>query len=204
MRAAAALFCARSAPSSTCRDGNRGGARRTTSNRSSGDNLAQGVKRFFITDDNFARNTDWEKHFRSPDRACAKRKSSTSSSSFRWTPCATGCRTSSRRPGARAWRACSSGWRASIPTSLLGRQEKAEQDRRISQDAAGVEEAGVTVFAGYILGFPSDTPESIMRDIKIIQRELPIDLAGVPLPDAAAGIGRSSEAAQGGAYLIPT
>ena len=29
---------------------------------------------------------------------------------------------------------------------------------------------------GYILGFPGDTPESIIRDIKIIQRELPIDL----------------------------
>src|SRR5580692_3657075 len=26
-------------------------------------NLAQGIKRFFITDDNFARNTDWEKVF---------------------------------------------------------------------------------------------------------------------------------------------
>jgi radical SAM superfamily enzyme YgiQ (UPF0313 family) len=26
-------------------------------------NLAQGINRFFITDDNFARNTDWEKVF---------------------------------------------------------------------------------------------------------------------------------------------
>jgi hypothetical protein len=30
--------------------------------------------------------------------------------------------------------------------------------------------------AGYILGFPNDTPESIARDIKIIQHELPIDM----------------------------
>ena len=36
--------------------------------------------------------------------------------------------------------------------------------------------AGVTVIAGYILGFPNDTPESIARDIRIIQRELPLDL----------------------------
>src|SRR5258708_25138260 len=36
--------------------------------------------------------------------------------------------------------------------------------------------AAVHIFAGYILGFPEDTPESILRDIKIIQRELPIDL----------------------------
>ncbi|HME20621.1 MAG TPA: hypothetical protein VKI44_04535 [Acetobacteraceae bacterium] len=31
-------------------------------------------------------------------------------------------------------------------------------------------------YAGYILGFPSDTLESIIRDIETIQRELPIDL----------------------------
>jgi hypothetical protein len=36
--------------------------------------------------------------------------------------------------------------------------------------------AGVTVIAGYILGFPNDTPESIARDVRIVQRELPIDL----------------------------
>jgi len=36
--------------------------------------------------------------------------------------------------------------------------------------------AKVMTFAGYILGFPHDTPESIARDIAIIQRELPIDL----------------------------
>ena len=29
--------------------------------------------------------------------------------------------------------------------------------------------------AGYILGFPTDTPESIARDIAIIQKELPVD-----------------------------
>ena len=31
-------------------------------------------------------------------------------------------------------------------------------------------------YAGYILGFPTDTPESILRDIEIIKKELPIDL----------------------------
>src|SRR5208337_3349806 len=36
--------------------------------------------------------------------------------------------------------------------------------------------AKVLTYAGYILGFPSDTPQSIERDIHIIQRELPIDM----------------------------
>ena len=31
-------------------------------------------------------------------------------------------------------------------------------------------------WAGYILGFPTDTPESIRRDIEIIKNELPIDI----------------------------
>jgi hypothetical protein len=36
--------------------------------------------------------------------------------------------------------------------------------------------AGVMTYVGYIIGFPSDTAETIARDIGIIQRELPIDL----------------------------
>ncbi len=35
---------------------------------------------------------------------------------------------------------------------------------------------GVLTYAGYILGFPSDTPETIRRDLEIIKRELPIDI----------------------------
>ena len=35
---------------------------------------------------------------------------------------------------------------------------------------------GVITYAGYILGFPDDTPESILRDIEIIKRELPVDI----------------------------
>ena len=35
---------------------------------------------------------------------------------------------------------------------------------------------GCFTYAGYILGFPDDTPETIVRDIGIIQRELPLDL----------------------------
>jgi hypothetical protein len=36
--------------------------------------------------------------------------------------------------------------------------------------------AGIITYAGYILGFPDDTPESITEDIKIIQNELPVDI----------------------------
>ena len=35
---------------------------------------------------------------------------------------------------------------------------------------------GIMTIAGYILGFPADTAETIRRDIAIIQNELPIDI----------------------------
>ena len=49
--------------------------------------------------------------------------------------------------------------------------------------------SGTLTYAGYILGFPGDTPASIERDIRIIQRELSIDLLEffilTPLPGSA-------------------
>ena len=36
--------------------------------------------------------------------------------------------------------------------------------------------AKVMTYAGFITGFPNDTPETIARDMEIIKRELPIDL----------------------------
>ena len=37
-------------------------------------------------------------------------------------------------------------------------------------------DAAVMTYAGYIIGFPNDTTESIARDIQTIQRELPVDI----------------------------
>src|SRR5246127_2605697 len=35
---------------------------------------------------------------------------------------------------------------------------------------------GIWTYAGYILGFPNDTPESARRDIEIIKKEMPLDV----------------------------
>ncbi|MBV8962919.1 MAG: hypothetical protein JOY97_07485 [Hyphomicrobiales bacterium] len=37
-------------------------------------------------------------------------------------------------------------------------------------------EAGVVTYAGFIMGLPGDTPQTIRRDLEIIQRELPVDV----------------------------
>ena len=62
------------------------------------------------------------------------------------------------------------------PDSLAGARKKQNKITEYRKMLLAWKHARVTVFAGYILGLPTDTPESILRDIKIIQRELPIDL----------------------------
>jgi hypothetical protein len=62
------------------------------------------------------------------------------------------------------------------PDNLIGakkRQNKITDYREMLQKWA---EHGAITVAGYILGFPGDTKESILRDIAIIQRELPVDI----------------------------
>jgi hypothetical protein len=59
-------------------------------------------------------------------------------------------------------------------------------------------------YAGYIIGFPNDTPERIARDIEIIKDELADRPAGILLPDAAAGVGGSPAALTEGVGWTPT
>ena len=62
------------------------------------------------------------------------------------------------------------------PANLMSakkRQNKITEYRKMLLAWKG---QGIITFAGYILGFPADTPETIRRDIAIIQNELPIDM----------------------------
>jgi hypothetical protein len=49
--------------------------------------------------------------------------------------------------------------------------------------------AGVMIYAGYIVGFPADTPERVAEDIRTLQDELPIDILELsiltPFPGSA-------------------
>ena len=62
------------------------------------------------------------------------------------------------------------------PDNLIAakkRQNKITEYREMLQKWR---EHGAITYAGYILGFPGDTKESILRDIEIIKRELPLDI----------------------------
>ncbi|MBV9612759.1 MAG: hypothetical protein JO091_09805, partial [Acidobacteriaceae bacterium] len=89
------------------------------------------------------------------------------------------------------------------PDSLLGARKKQNKVAEYRKMLLEWKRAGATIFAGYIIGFPSDTPESVARDIRAIQRELPIDLLEphclTPLP----GSEDHQKLFKAGAYLDP-
>ena len=62
------------------------------------------------------------------------------------------------------------------PANLKGAQKHQNKITEYRQMLQAWRNEGILTYAGYILGFPADTPESIARDIEIIKRELPIDL----------------------------
>ncbi|MBY0383365.1 MAG: radical SAM protein [Xanthobacteraceae bacterium] len=149
------------------------------------ENWKQGVSKFFITDDNFARNRDWEaildrliwlrEHEKIPlglmiqvDTLCHKIPNFVEKS---------------KRAGVTR---VFIGLENVNPDNLLAakkRQNKITEYRRM---LLAWKDQGILTLAGYILGFPADTPESIRKDIDIIKRELPLDIVEffclTPLP----------------------
>ncbi len=148
-------------------------------------NLQRGVWRFFITDDDFARNQGWEAIL---DRMIHLREQE----GFRLSVTIqvdTLCHKIPRFIEKAVRAGCSNvflGLENLNPSSLAGakkRQNKIGEYRKMLQIW---KRHGCTTVAGYILGFPVDTPDSIAHDIEIIQKELPVDLVEffilTPLP----------------------
>ena len=148
-------------------------------------NIAQGVNRFFIADDNFARNTDWEIIF---DRLIELREIGKLDVKFVIqvdTMCHRLPRFIEKAKRAGVVRVFI-GLETINPDSLMGAKKKQNRITEYRKMILQWKHARVHTFAGYIIGFPEDTPETILRDIRIIQRELPIDLVQftclTPLP----------------------
>jgi hypothetical protein len=166
------------------------------------ENLAQGISRFFITDDNFARNTDWEAIL---DKLIVMREKEGLNIKF-GIQVDTMCH---RLPhfiekcGRAGVRRVFIGLESINPASLLGARKKQNKIAEYRKMLLEWKRAGAIVFAGYILGFPEDTPESVLRDIKIIQRELPIDLLEPHCLTALPGSEDHQKLFKAGAYLDP-
>jgi radical SAM superfamily enzyme YgiQ (UPF0313 family) len=165
-------------------------------------NLACGAKRFFITDDNLSRNKNWEAIF---DRLIELRE--TEGIRLKLTMQVDAM--AHTVPGfiARAARAgCKRvfiGLENIRPENLAAankRQNKVSEYRAMLQAWRSV---GVITYAGYVLGFPADTPESIEHDIRTIQQELPIDILEFFVLTPFPGSADHKALREGGVWMDP-
>ena len=151
-------------------------------------NAAQGVRQYFITDDNFARNRNWEAIL---DRLIELREKEGIQTNFTM-QVDTLCHKIPKFVEKSARAGCRRvflGLESINPDNLKAAhkgQNRITEYRRMLQ---AWRKAGVVTYCGYILGFPGDTWETIQRDIEIVKRELPVDLLEffivTPLPGSA-------------------
>ena len=138
-------------------------------------NAKQDITRFFITDDNYARNKNWEPIL---DRLIELREKE----GFKIRLLLQVDTLCHRIPNfiEKAARAgCTAvfiGLENINPESLMGAKKRQNKIWEYQEMFHAWRKAKVMTFAGYILGFPTDTPESIARDIDIIKKELPVDI----------------------------
>jgi hypothetical protein len=151
--------------------------------------LALGVSRFFITDDDMARNSNWEAIF---DRLIALREQEGWTQLKLTIQVDTQCHKVPRfiekaiRAGCvRVFIGMESVNPENLAASKKGHNHVGQYRKMLQAWRTG----GVLTQAGYIIGFPADTPESVERDIRTIQRELPVDILEffmmTPLPGSA-------------------
>jgi hypothetical protein len=138
-------------------------------------NWAQGIHKFFITDDNFARNREWEAIFDrlielrerdgiplglmiQVDTLCHKIKNFVEKA---------------KRAGVTR---VFIGLENVNPDNLAAAKKRQNKITEYRKMLLAWKAQGIITLAGYILGFPADTSETIRRDIAIIQDELPLDI----------------------------
>ena len=136
---------------------------------------ADGIRRFFITDDNFARNKDWEPIF---DRLIEMRERDKIDMRLMIqvdTLCHKIPNFIDKATRAGVTRVFI-GLENINPANLIAAKKRQNKITEYRKMLLAWKQAGVITYAGYILGFPADTPESIREDIEIIKRELPVDI----------------------------
>jgi hypothetical protein len=148
-------------------------------------NWAQGVCKFFVTDDNFARNKDWEVIL---DRLIWLRETQGIPLGL-MIQVDTLCHKipnfieKCKRAGVTR---VFIGLENINPDNLMAAKKKQNKITEYRKMLLAWKDQGIITLAGYILGFPGDTAESIRKDIDILKRELPLDIVEffclTPLP----------------------
>jgi radical SAM superfamily enzyme YgiQ (UPF0313 family) len=139
------------------------------------ENWQQGISRFFLTDDNFARNREWEPIL---DRLITLREVDGIPLGL-MIQVDTLCHkipnfiVKCKRAGVTR---VFLGLENINPDNLKAVKKPQNKITEYRNMLLAWKAQGIFTYAGYILGMPADTPASIRRDIEIIQRELPLDM----------------------------
>jgi radical SAM superfamily enzyme YgiQ (UPF0313 family) len=149
------------------------------------ENHRRGITRYFITDDDFARNRNWESIF---DRMILLRESEGLKISFTL-QVDTACHRLPRFIEKAGKAGCTKvflGMESVNPESLKATGKKQNHVEEYREMLQAWRKTNVVTYAGYIIGFPNDTYESVMHDVEILKKELPLDLVEffvlTPLP----------------------
>jgi radical SAM superfamily enzyme YgiQ (UPF0313 family) len=151
------------------------------------ENAAQRIKSFFITDDNFARNKNWEPIF---DRLIALKREGLGVHLTLQVD--TQCHKIPRfidKAAAAGTKRIFIGLENINPDNLAAANKKQNKITDYRAMLLAWRKHRVFIDGGYIIGFPGDTPETIRRDVEILKRELPMDRVQfyclTPLPGSA-------------------
>ena len=138
-------------------------------------NAAQGISRFFVTDDNFARNRNWEAIF---DRMIDLRERQGFKLHFliQVDTLAHKIPNFIEKAARAGCKYAFVGLESINPDNLVHMKKNQNRITEYRKMFQAWKEAGVVTYAGFIMGLPGDTPQTIRRDIEIIQRELPVDI----------------------------
>jgi radical SAM superfamily enzyme YgiQ (UPF0313 family) len=139
------------------------------------ENAAQGITRFFITDDNFARNKNWEPIF---DRLIELKENKGLPITFLiqvdvLAHLIPNFIDKAARAGCHY---AFIGLESINPDNLVHMKKNQNRITEYRKMFQAWKEAGIVTYAGFIMGLPGDTPATIKRDVEIVQRELPVDV----------------------------
>jgi len=148
-------------------------------------NYAQGIREYFIADDNFARNPNWEPiidriiRLREVDKIPIRLMVQIDTVAHR-------IKRFADKMARAGCRRVFIGMESVNPENLKASAKYQNQLSEYRTMLQAWRDRHVVTYAGYILGFPGDTYESIMRDVEYLKRELPLELAEffilTPLP----------------------
>jgi len=139
------------------------------------ENVAQGLRSFFITDDNFARNKDWEIildriiHLREVEKLKLGFLIQVDTLCHKLPNFIEKC----ARAGVRR---VFIGLENINPDNLAAAHKRQNKITEYRKMLLAWKEARIITYCGYITGFPNDTAESIKRDVEIVKKELPLDI----------------------------